>query len=58
MQRTNRLYVLVTEAERKAIEAWAHEEKLPASVAARRLLLLEIEKRGFHADDYGAEVVE
>lgn len=58
MQRTNRFVILLTEAEREAIEAWARGEKLSASIAARRLMLLEAEKRGVTINEQGVVEVE
>ena len=38
-KRTNRLYILLTEAERERLDAWANTRHLPTSTLARQVLL-------------------
>lgn len=49
MPRSERFVILLTKREAETIGALADAERLPASTAARRLLLEEAEKRGLSA---------
>lgn len=46
MQRRSRLTIRLSKSERLAVDALADAERLPTSTLARRLLLLEAERKG------------